>query len=163
MSEIITKANAIYQAYLEAERRRPYKLNQEIINAAMPGGGEWRAMANHGAVTRSIMWGAVEVALVNPQGRIDDHTEGQIAMGMRATPLMDAALRSIIVLAEAPENLPLIRELAISAIAYVEQPAPRIEEPEPEEPEVEVEDDEGESAEELAARLAYDHDDDINF
>lgn len=151
----------ILAAYLEAQQRRPYKLDAEIIRWAMPSGGEWRCEARPGAVTRSIMWMGTEVALVNPQGQLDDRTEGNIAMALRATTIMDASLRAIIVLAESADNLPLIRELATSIIAFVEQPAPRIREPEPE-PE---EEDEGESAEELAARIADAHpdDDEINF
>lgn len=41
-------------------------------------------------------------------------------------------MRSIIVLAETADNLPLIRELAIALVEYIERPAPRVTEPEDE-------------------------------
>ncbi len=45
-------------------------------------------------------------------------------MGLRAVPLLDAAMRCILVLAEDVTNLTLIREIAVSAVAFVEMPAP---------------------------------------
>ena len=75
---------------------------------------------------QSRRWGLVEVAHINarhaPARR--GPVEGEIAMAVRALPVLDAALRSIIVLAESADNLALIREIAISVIAFVEMPAP---------------------------------------
>jgi hypothetical protein len=122
----MSDANAIRQAFFAAQSRRPYSQDEAIVNAATPPGGEWTCAAEEGTVTRSIVWGGREVALVNPRGDIDDETEGQIAMAMRALPLMDAALRAIIVLAEDAANLALVRTLAVSCIAFVEMPAPRL-------------------------------------
>jgi len=113
--------------------------NKEIQKAIIPAGGDWRCIAEEGAVTRSIIWRGTEVALINPRGDLDDLTEGEIAMGIRATPVMDKALRAIFVLAQKPENMDLIGRIARAAIDYVEQPAPRI--VEPEEPEDETADD----------------------
>lgn len=120
----------LYRAFCDAEGRRPYKASPGIIEEITPTGGKWTCEAEVGAVTRSIMWNGREVALVNPRGDIDDTTEGQIAMAMRALPVMDATLRAIIVLAEKAENLELIQKVAESVIAFVEVEAPKIEEPE---------------------------------
>lgn len=104
--------------------------NREITDAIVPAGGEWACEAPEGCTTRSIMWGRTEVALVNPRGDLGDYVEGQIAMGLRATPAMDKALRAIFVLAGDADNLDLIKDIARAAIAYVEQPAPSIPGPE---------------------------------
>lgn len=104
---------------------RPFA-NKEIQAALIPDGGDWQCVAPTGAVTRSITWRGTEVALINPRGDLGDTTEGGIAMGMRATPVMDKALRSIFVLAKDPANLDLIGQIARAAIDYVEQPAPRL-------------------------------------
>jgi len=101
----------------------------EIQYALIPPGGEWVCRAPRGAITRSIHWRGKEVALVNARGDLDDRTEADIAMGLRATPLMDKALRTIAGLADDPENLALIQRIARAAIAYVEMPAPAITEP----------------------------------
>ena len=123
----------IRSAFYEAERRRPYKMNAEVIKAVIPPGGDWTCVAPEGAICRSVLWGLQEVAYVNPRGDIDDRVEGQIAMAIRALPAMDAALRSIIVLAGNPANSALIAQIAESVIAFVEMPAPRIEEPDDDE------------------------------
>jgi hypothetical protein len=135
-------ASAIRRAFYDAQSRRPYHFDAELIRAIVPPGGEWECVASDGAITRSIKWGHTEVALLNPAGQIDDTTEGQIAMAFRALPLIDATLRSIIVLAESAENLQTIRDLAISVVAFIEMPAPRISEP--------VEEDDGEDGEDLS-------------
>jgi hypothetical protein len=80
-------------------------------------------------VTRSIEWRGREVALVNPYGDIDDGTEGQITMALRSLPLLDYAMRTILVLAEDSNNIALIREIAETAVAVIEEPAPAIPEP----------------------------------
>lgn len=116
----------INRAFYDAQDRRPYLLDDEIIKMITPGGGAWQCVAEDGAPTRTIMWAGREVALVNPAGDIDDMTEGQIAMAIRALPVMDAALRSIMVLAEDPANAPAIAELAKAVMAHVEMPAPPI-------------------------------------
>ena len=103
--------------------------DKTIQGALVPPGGDWSCVALDGAVTRSIIWNGTEVALVNPRGDMVDHIEGQIAMGMRATPVMDRALRVISVLASDAENLDLIRRIARAAVDLVEQPAPAIVEP----------------------------------
>lgn len=104
---------------------RPFA-NKDIQAALVPGGGDWQCVAEPGDITRKIVWGRIEVALVNPRGDLSDYTEGQIAMGLRATPVMDKALRAISVLAGDPANLSLIAAVARAAIATVEQPAPGI-------------------------------------
>ncbi len=126
-------AKAISRAFYDAEKRRPYQLDEGLIKAATPPGGDWSCEAALGSVTRSVVWQGREVALVNPRGDLDDSTEGQIAMAMASLPTMDAALRSIIVLAETTDNLDLIRALAIAVIAHVERPAPAIPEPDDDE------------------------------
>lgn len=113
---------------------RPFA-NKAIQAALVPGGGDWQCVAPRGAITRTIVWRGAEVALINPRGDLGDTTEGDIAMGMRATPVMDKALRSIFILAKDAGNLELIGAIARAAIDYVEQPAPRIVEDEPEEDE----------------------------
>jgi hypothetical protein len=118
------KADQIARAFCDAQARRPYKHNAAIVQAATPPGGDWSVVFCAGAATRSVMWRSTEVALINPQRSLGDMVEGEIAMAIRATPLLDAALRAIIVLAEDGSNTELIRELAISTIAYVEEPAP---------------------------------------
>jgi hypothetical protein len=123
----------IRRAFYDAERRRPYAASDEVVASITPGGGDWQCVARDGCITRSIFWNGREVALVNPAGDLDDSTEGQIAMAMRALPTMDAAIRAIIVLAESDANLTLIRDLAVSVVEFVERPAPRIREPEEDE------------------------------
>lgn len=122
---------AIHSAWSEAGGAHP--ADKEIQEALIPAGGNWQCTAEEGAITRSIFWRRTEVALVNPRGDLDDRTEGYIAMSLRATPVMDKALRVIAVLASKPENLALIGKIARAAIAYVEQPAPVIPEPDDEE------------------------------
>jgi len=104
--------------------------DKAIQAALIPPGGDWRCVALEGAIMRSITWQDMEIALVNPRGDMHDHLEGEIAMGIRATPIMDRALRVIFVLARNTENLGLVERIARAAIDYVEQPAPRIPEPE---------------------------------
>jgi hypothetical protein len=128
-----TVPTRIVAAYFEAQRRRPYKANDVLVAAATPGGGNWECVAPEGCITRSIMWNGLELALMNPRGDLDDTAEGQIAMAARALPLMDASLRSIIVLAESADNLDTIRALAVAAIEFIERPAPRVKEPEDDE------------------------------
>lgn len=115
--------------------------DKEIQAALVPAGGDWQCRAEDGAVTRSIFWRGVEVALINPRGDLHDFTEGEVAMGIRATPIMDKALRAIWALTTHNDDpdptsdavtLELIGKIARAAIAAVEQPAPRIFEPEEE-------------------------------
>ena len=107
--------------------------DKAIQAALIPPGGDWRCVVLPAAVTRSIIWNGTEVALVNPGGDLRDSTEGEVAMGIRATPAMDRALRVISGLASNPENLDLIGRIARAAIDYVEQPAPTIADPDDEE------------------------------
>lgn len=148
----------IKAAYYAAQSRRPYMLNDATIKSLIPDGGDWHVVAPSGAACRSVMWGRVEVAYMNPRGQIFDTDEGHIAMAFRAMPVTDVALRAIIVLAEKPENLALIRDIAESVIAYIVQPAPKFDMDDEEYPE--PEDAEGESAEESAARIEDAHRDD---
>lgn len=124
------RADLVRKAFFTAQDRRPYKFNEALIAAATPPGGSWRCEVFKDAVTRSVTWRGIEVALMNPTGALDDETEGQIAMAARALPILDAAIRSIIVLAEDASNATLIRELAESVIVHVEMPAPKVPEPE---------------------------------
>lgn len=128
----MTESRQICEAFLAAQSRRPYRADDDLIKALTPPGGEWTTEAPVGAICRSIMWGRTEVAHVNPRGDLDDVTEGQIAMGLRALPLLDCTVRTILVLAENADNLPLIKRIAESATAFVEAPAPRIAEPDEE-------------------------------
>lgn len=107
--------------------------NKAIQEAITPAGGDWQCVAPEGAITRTIVWRSTEVAIVNPRGDIDDATEGDIAMGIRATPVMDKALRAIFILAKDANNLDLIGQIARAAIDYVEKPAPRLVRPEQDE------------------------------
>lgn len=107
--------------------------DRDVLAAIIPGGGDWECVVPPGAVTRTIKWRQVDVALINPRGDLGDDTEGHIAMGIRATPAMDKAMRAIWVLAKDPANLELIADMARAAIEYVEQPAPAIVEPEEDE------------------------------
>lgn len=100
--------------------------DKEIQEALIPPGGDWKCVALDGALMRSIVWGRTEVALVNSRGDMNDYTEGNIAMGICATPVMDRALRVISVLAGSPDNLDLIQRIAYAAVAYVERRAPDI-------------------------------------
>ena len=115
----------IRAAFYEAQELRPYSRDVEIIRAVMPAGGDWQCDAHEGAITRTITWAGKEVAQINPRGDLDDQTEGQIAMAIRAMPLMDAALRTIMALADHDGNT-LIRKIAESVIAYVEMDAPKL-------------------------------------
>src|ERR1700679_1726807 len=119
----MTKRQIIKEAFWAAQDRRPYKQDAEIVEAMVPDGGNWECVAGEGSITRSIKWGHTEVALMNPRGDLGDIVEGQIAMAFRALPVMDQALRSILLLAENADNLPMIREMAESCIAYIEMPA----------------------------------------
>lgn len=100
--------------------------NKEIQDALIPRGGDWTCIAREGDITRRVMWRSTEVALINPRGDLADQTEGQIAMAIRAMPMLDKALRAIWILAKDPANSELIGQMARAAIDYVEQPAPRI-------------------------------------
>ena len=104
-------------------------VNKAVQAALVPPGGEWRCVVTPGASMRLIDWEGVQVALVNPRDDLPDRIEGEVAMGLRATPAMDRALRVIFVLAQDAANLDLIRDIARAAIDYVEQPAPAIPEP----------------------------------
>lgn len=114
----------IRDAWLAHQRRRPYRSDEEVLRAITPPGGEWEAKFPEGAITRQVVWNAIEVALVNPSGSLDDSTEGQIAMGLRATPVLDTALRVIHELSDNPDNLPLIARIAETAVAYIEASPP---------------------------------------
>lgn len=103
--------------------------NKDIQKALIPGGGDWQCIVHEGAISRTIVWNRTEVALVNPRGDLHDHTEGRIAMGLRAMPVVDKALRVILILAQKVENLDFIRDIARAAVDYIEQPAPRVPDP----------------------------------
>ena len=117
----------IREAWYAHQRHRPYKQDTEILGAITPPGGEWTCLVISGNVARSVMWNHVEVALVNPQDHLTAPIEGEIAMGLRATPVLDTALRVIAVLALDPVNSPLIAKIAETAIGYVEMAAPELE------------------------------------
>lgn len=129
-----TEKQRINDAWLtEGELKLAGQLPQPdpaILRVLVPPGGEWDCKAKEGAVTRSIFWGRMEFAVVNPHGALDDATEGEVAMGLRATPVMDTALRVIYVLSRPADigvdNMELINRVARAAIAYAEQPAPEI-------------------------------------
>lgn len=140
--EEVTKINDAWHEEASIGRLglRPFA-NTTIQKALIPAGGDWQCVAPEGAITRTVMWGQTEVALVNPRGDLHDSTEGQIAMALRATPLMDKALRVISMLAKDPANSTLIERIARAAVDYVEQPAPRI--VEPDDDDQDIDDEEG--------------------
>ena len=123
----MTDTDKIEDAWQKEDSLLP-AADQEVLTAIIPAGGDWACVAHPGAITRSITWRGLEVCLVNPNGDLDDATEGQIAMGLRATPALDKALRTIFVLADDPDNLDLTQRIALAAITYIELPAPPIEE-----------------------------------
>ena len=122
----MTSQQKIRRAFLDAQSRRPYRLDAEIVAAATPLGGEWFVIADVEKMRHQVMWHHARVADVDPDGRLDRRTSADIAMALGATPTMDCALRVIIVLAESGENLALIRTIAESVIAYIERPAPKL-------------------------------------
>lgn len=109
----------VRSAFYGAQAKRPYKAVPSLIEAATPPGGSWNATRDDDD-RLVVMWGGREVARITYSGLEAD----EIAMACRALPVMDAALRAIISLASEPLGDPLIRDLATSVIAYVEQPAP---------------------------------------
>ncbi len=116
---------------------RPYAPDPSVIAYLRPDGGDWKCEITERG--RKITWRGLDVAQVNPHGSLDDETDGQIAMSLRALPVMDAALRVIMVLAASTmgEDLrPLIQRVATSVIAHIEMPAPTM--PRPEDPEAEA-------------------------
>lgn len=119
----------ISKAWDASELQQPFAVSDDILRALIPRGGAWDVVAAPGSVTRSLKWGRIEIALINPAGALTDRVEGQISMGLRATPVLDKALRSIMILAKDPENLPLIAQIAETAVAYIELPAPTVPEP----------------------------------
>jgi|HubBroStandDraft_1064217.scaffolds.fasta_scaffold151801_2 hypothetical protein len=121
--------SVVRRAFYDAQKRRPYAMDAKIVEASTPSGGDWRCVAEPGAISRSIMWRGTEVAHVNPRGQLDDATEGQIAMAIAAVPALDAGMRAILVLAEDAENLLAIRELATSLVAFIEIDAPKMNRP----------------------------------
>lgn len=120
----MTEKQKIMNAFRHAQSRRPYTIDASLLDGMIPPGGEWTCEVSEGHVTRMIAWGGAEVALLNPKGDLGDATEGDIAMGLRAMPMVDCVLRAIMVLAEDPANLDLIRRVCCTAVAYIEQPAP---------------------------------------
>lgn len=131
----------VRDAWYANQKERPFKSDSDVLRALTPPGGEWVAVAPDGATTRSVMWNATEVCQVNPRGQLNDWVEGEITMGLRATPVLDTALRVIMTLAGKEENAALIKRIAETAIAYVELPPPSLRTPDDEE--AELSDDEG--------------------
>lgn len=129
----MTDAQKINDAWqTEGSRGRLGRLpagDPDILKEIIPAGGEWTCIATTGAKTRYVIWNGIEICLVNPRCDLSDRIEGEIAMGLRATPAIDKALRCILILAEDPENLGLIQRIARTVITYVEMPAPAFPEP----------------------------------
>jgi hypothetical protein len=141
MTITVTDRGKIADAWRKEKTGR-LPADDAVQSALVPAGGDWQCVVNDGAITRTIGWRGTEVALVNPRGDLTDRVEGQIAMALRAAPVMDKALRVIAVLAKDPDNLDLIARVASSAIDIVEQPAPRVPEPEDDEAEGDAAEDE---------------------
>lgn len=116
------KSAKIRDAFYAANKFRPYRENSDLVIEATPPGGEWHTIIKDDIMC--VTWGGKDVFHVNPHAIFDRLTEGQVAMAARDLPVMDGALRAIIVLSADAENLELIRELATSVIAHVELPAP---------------------------------------
>ncbi len=121
----MSDTDLITRAFYDAQKRRPYPTDAGLVEAITPSGGEWTCALLPDADSHTIRWGSITVATVNPEDHLDMFVAADIAMALRATPVMDAALRAILVLAESHDNLDLIRRVAISVIAHVEAPAPR--------------------------------------
>lgn len=109
--------------------------DRNIMAALVPHGGDWECVYPRGAATRSIVWNGTEVAIINPQGALLDSVEGDIAMGMRACPIMDKALRVIFSLAGDPANLDLIKRVARAGYGAAELSPPPLLDPHPEDEE----------------------------
>lgn len=120
-------AQKVTNAFFDAQRRRPYELNAQLTRAATPTGGDWECRLRADGEGFEIIWRGITVTTVNPRGHLDSMTEGQIAMAIAAVPVLDAAMRSIIVLAEDAGNHTIIRDLAVACIALVEKNAPELE------------------------------------
>lgn len=129
-----TDLEAIRKAWEEEGSQRRLGLRpsaDKMLQAALiPAGGEWQCEAHEGAITRCIVWKDIEVCIVNSRGDMNDRTEAGIAMGLRAAPLMDKAMRVIFILAQQEGTATLIRDIARAAVDYTEQPAPELFEPE---------------------------------
>jgi hypothetical protein len=124
--------STIQGAWYAAEKLRPYKSDSVILNAITPAGGEWDCVVETGAICRSIVWRGQEVCIVNARGDLDDETEGQIAMALRAAPILDKALRVILNIVTGDFDaisIELIRRIAETAISVIEMPAPSTTEP----------------------------------
>lgn len=44
--------------------------NKDVLDAIIPGGGDWICVARDGDITRRVMWRATEVAPGEPAGRL---------------------------------------------------------------------------------------------
>lgn len=124
----MTDLQKITAAWYGAQDRRPYRADDALTRALTPDGGDWQCVIE--GDRRLVTWNGVQAALVNPQGSLHDVIARDIAMALTAAPQMDKALRVIMVLAEDPANLDLIRRICVSAVAHVERPAPRFPGPE---------------------------------
>lgn len=100
----------------------------------IPAGGDWKCVAAPGDITRRVIWGRIEVAIINPRGDLGDSSEANVAMGITAMPTACMALRLIRERAPAGSEIHRIAQLAIDKIeeaapALVENmqrtPAPR--------------------------------------
>jgi hypothetical protein len=101
------------------------------IEDLIPSGGKWTVAAAPGAPTRSIWFGEIEVATINPRGDVSDEREGRVAMGIAATPALTTALDRILDLARSTKDDPTgvlakIGAVAHAALGYARRPAPAI-------------------------------------
>lgn len=92
----------------------------------IPPDGAWECAYLPHAACRSIVVNDNEIALVNPQGTMLDGLEAEVAMALRAAPVMDKALRVIFALAcrGGDNHRFLIQRIARAAITTAELPAP---------------------------------------
>ena len=62
----------------------------------MPEGTEWSVEIKPGEITRRIVWGHKQVAIVNPYGDFTDDTEKDLAAGLAFSAKMHLALRGVL-------------------------------------------------------------------
>lgn len=121
----LNNASEIRRAFCEAENRRPYQADPILCIAATPPGGDWNCRMAH-QLAYLVTWRGAEVACVNRLDQIEPERAGGIAMAITALPIMDAALRAILVLIEEQENVGLIQRLIHAVLARVETEPPRV-------------------------------------
>lgn len=99
-------------------------MERDLVEELTPPGGHWDCGFADGCAHLSILYDGFVVATINPNGELANEIEGDIAMGIRASPILEKALRCITLLAGNPNNLELICRIARTAVAAAQLPAP---------------------------------------